>query len=162
MGELRTRSAQQMQRAFVSEYATPTSGEPKWESKDALTSAEMAAKPITPEQMRNAAAADARYRSSHMEVEAKLGPEDFDMVRRKRMIYRSKQRGWLEADLLLGTWAVEVSYVLCRCGVSALKHACTHARMHACTHTLHTPPNPARTHPLTPPPSSECAAPHPC
>jgi hypothetical protein len=125
IGESQTRSAQQMQRAFVSEYATPTSGEPKWESKDALTSAEMAAKPITPEQMHNAAAADARYRSSHMEVEAKLGPEDFDMVRRKRMIYRSKQRGWLEADLLLGTWAVEVSYVLCS-GVSALKHACTH------------------------------------
>lgn len=23
------------------------------------------------------------------------------------MIYRSKQRGWLEADLLLGSWAVE-------------------------------------------------------
>jgi len=26
-------------------------------------------------------------------------------VRRKRLIYRSKQRGWLEVDLLLGTWA---------------------------------------------------------
>lgn len=25
--------------------------------------------------------------------------------RRKRLIYRSKQRGWLEVDLLLGTWA---------------------------------------------------------
>lgn len=29
-----------------------------------------------------------------------------DAVRRKRMIYRSKQRGWLEADLLMGSWAV--------------------------------------------------------
>lgn len=26
-------------------------------------------------------------------------------IRRKRLIYRSKQRGWLEVDLLLGTWA---------------------------------------------------------
>ena len=25
--------------------------------------------------------------------------------RQKRLIYRSKQRGWLEVDLLLGTWA---------------------------------------------------------
>ncbi|CAM9265838.1 unnamed protein product [Ectocarpus fasciculatus] len=28
-----------------------------------------------------------------------------DAVRRKRLVYRSKQRGWLEVDLLLGTWA---------------------------------------------------------
>uniref|UniRef100_A0A7S1DBR3 Succinate dehydrogenase assembly factor 2, mitochondrial n=1 Tax=Cyclophora tenuis TaxID=216820 RepID=A0A7S1DBR3_CYCTE len=28
-------------------------------------------------------------------------------VRRKRLVYRSKQRGWLEVDLLLGTWAHE-------------------------------------------------------
>jgi succinate dehydrogenase assembly factor 2 len=26
-------------------------------------------------------------------------------IRRKRLLYRSKQRGWLEVDLLLGTWA---------------------------------------------------------
>jgi succinate dehydrogenase assembly factor 2 len=26
-------------------------------------------------------------------------------ARKKRLIYRSKQRGWLEVDLLLGTWA---------------------------------------------------------
>jgi succinate dehydrogenase assembly factor 2 len=30
-----------------------------------------------------------------------------DLNRRKRMIYRSKQRGWLEADLLMGSWAAE-------------------------------------------------------
>jgi succinate dehydrogenase assembly factor 2 len=28
-------------------------------------------------------------------------------IRQKRLIYRSKQRGWLEVDLLLGTWASE-------------------------------------------------------
>lgn len=28
-------------------------------------------------------------------------------VRKKRLLYRSKQRGWLEVDLLLGTWASE-------------------------------------------------------
>lgn len=39
-----------------------------------------------------------------------LGPDsnenDLD-IRRKRLVYRSKQRGWLEVDLLLGTWASE-------------------------------------------------------
>jgi succinate dehydrogenase assembly factor 2 len=29
------------------------------------------------------------------------------VVRRKRLIYRSKQRGWLEVDLLLGSWATQ-------------------------------------------------------
>jgi succinate dehydrogenase assembly factor 2 len=32
-------------------------------------------------------------------------PVDDIETRRKRLIYRSKQRGWLEVDLLLGTWA---------------------------------------------------------
>lgn len=31
--------------------------------------------------------------------------ENEEMVRRKRLIYRAKQRGWLEADILLGSWA---------------------------------------------------------
>ncbi len=30
-----------------------------------------------------------------------------DFVRRKRLIYRSKQRGLLEVDLLLGKWAAD-------------------------------------------------------
>ena len=30
---------------------------------------------------------------------------DADEANRKRIIYRSKQRGWLEVDLLLGRWA---------------------------------------------------------
>lgn len=33
-------------------------------------------------------------------------------VRRKRLIYRSKQRGWLEVDLLLGSWAAENAHRL--------------------------------------------------
>lgn len=34
-------------------------------------------------------------------------PVDDIAIRQKRLIYRSKQRGWLEVDLLLGTWASE-------------------------------------------------------
>lgn len=34
-----------------------------------------------------------------------MSPDELDINRRKRMIYRSKQRGWLEADLLMGSWA---------------------------------------------------------
>jgi succinate dehydrogenase assembly factor 2 len=35
------------------------------------------------------------------------GSSAVDDLRRKRLLYRSKQRGWLEVDLLLGTWASE-------------------------------------------------------
>lgn len=38
------------------------------------------------------------YRDDHIEPE---------VVHRKKLIYRSKQRGWLEVDLLLGSWAEE-------------------------------------------------------
>lgn len=34
-----------------------------------------------------------------------MAPEEADIAKRKRLIYRSKQRGWLEVDLLLGSWA---------------------------------------------------------
>eukprot|EP00934_Nitzschia_sp_Nitz4_P008965 Nitzschia sp. Nitz4//scaffold22_size323478//284619//285149//NITZ4_000584-RA/size323478-processed-gene-0.424-mRNA-1//1//CDS//3329543168//8955//frame0 len=34
-------------------------------------------------------------------------PKEGDETRRRRLIYRAKQRGWLEVDLLLGTWASE-------------------------------------------------------
>ena len=34
-------------------------------------------------------------------------PDDGIETRRKRLVYRSKQRGWLEVDLLLGTWACD-------------------------------------------------------
>lgn len=33
--------------------------------------------------------------------------EEYDSVRRRRLIYRAKQRGWLEADILVGSWARE-------------------------------------------------------
>mmetsp|Transcript_23403 Transcript_23403/g.32795 ORF Transcript_23403/g.32795 Transcript_23403/m.32795 type:complete len:195 (+) Transcript_23403:81-665(+) len=39
--------------------------------------------------------------------QASLGDDTELDVRKKRLVYRSKQRGWLEVDLLLGTWASE-------------------------------------------------------
>jgi succinate dehydrogenase assembly factor 2 len=50
---------------------------------------------------------DYNYRNQHLIVENKLSSSDRDIVRRKRMIYRSKQRGWLEVDILLGSWAAK-------------------------------------------------------
>ena len=44
---------------------------------------------------------DAKIKAEHFAL-----PADAD-VRRKRLIYRSKQRGWLEVDVLLGVWASE-------------------------------------------------------
>jgi succinate dehydrogenase flavin-adding protein (antitoxin of CptAB toxin-antitoxin module) len=29
----------------------------------------------------------------------------FDSARKKQLLYRSRQRGWLELDLILGSWA---------------------------------------------------------
>jgi succinate dehydrogenase flavin-adding protein (antitoxin of CptAB toxin-antitoxin module) len=40
--------------------------------------------------------------------EVSAGNEEIEFeVRKKRLIYRAKQRGWLEVDLLLGAWAKE-------------------------------------------------------
>ena len=50
---------------------------------------------------------DVNLRNRHLQIEGNLNEIDRDIVRRKRMIYRSKQRGWLEADLLMGSWAVK-------------------------------------------------------
>jgi succinate dehydrogenase assembly factor 2 len=54
--------------------------------------------------------AELRRRHTVLELNAIVGKGDEgavneDEVRRKRLIYRSKQRGWLEVDLLLGSWA---------------------------------------------------------
>lgn len=39
-------------------------------------------------------------------VNSELSMEDLELeVRKKRLVYRAKQRGWLEVDLLCGTWA---------------------------------------------------------
>ena len=70
---------------------------------------------VTPELLAKSAAADARMRRDYDAVPARFAPhaqpgggaaevgarEAF----RKRLLYRSKQRGWLEVDLQLGTWA---------------------------------------------------------
>ncbi|KAJ1450599.1 Flavinator of succinate dehydrogenase-domain-containing protein [Pelagophyceae sp. CCMP2097] len=48
----------------------------------------------------------ANVRWDELMTEHRLIPADL-VTRKKRLIYRSKQRGWLEVDLLLGTWAVE-------------------------------------------------------
>mmetsp|Transcript_4261 Transcript_4261/g.10651 ORF Transcript_4261/g.10651 Transcript_4261/m.10651 type:complete len:241 (-) Transcript_4261:349-1071(-) len=43
----------------------------------------------------------------HIELPQEVHHDDGLTTRQKRLIYRSKQRGWLEVDLLLGTWASE-------------------------------------------------------
>eukprot|EP00428_Durinskia_dybowskii_P075010 CAMPEP_0170412596 /NCGR_PEP_ID=MMETSP0117_2-20130122/31059_1 /TAXON_ID=400756 /ORGANISM="Durinskia baltica, Strain CSIRO CS-38" /LENGTH=168 /DNA_ID=CAMNT_0010670309 /DNA_START=68 /DNA_END=574 /DNA_ORIENTATION=- len=48
-----------------------------------------------------------KLRGRHIEIEATMNSAERDFARRKRMIYRSKQRGWLEADILMGSWAVQ-------------------------------------------------------
>jgi len=55
---------------------------------------------------------DEKIRSRHHElhvpdsyVSSSTGADVVDEIRRRRLIYRSKQRGWLEVDILLGTWA---------------------------------------------------------
>ncbi len=50
---------------------------------------------------------DSMLRSRHLIIEGTLNEAEKLVARRKRMIYRSKQRGWLEADLLMGSWASE-------------------------------------------------------
>lgn len=46
---------------------------------------------------------DSLLRERHLAIEGALSAHERDLVRRKRMIYRSKQRGWLEVDILLGS-----------------------------------------------------------
>jgi len=61
---------------------------------------------LTIEQIIKVSETNNYLRTKHLEIEGNLKHYDKDIVRRKRMIYRSKQRGWLEADILLGSWAV--------------------------------------------------------
>ena len=78
--------------------------------------AEWQSKMDSPELVKVAAERDRSIRSKHHALNVAFprqsmspGQRSVDAieVRRKRLIYRSKQRGWLEVDLLMGTWAVE-------------------------------------------------------
>ncbi|GMF20909.1 unnamed protein product [Phytophthora lilii] len=69
---------------------------------------------MTKEQAARALARDAVIRAEHVAAASAFpaGSQgeravDADEANRKRIIYRSKQRGWLEVDLLLGRWASE-------------------------------------------------------
>lgn len=62
---------------------------------------------LSPQQIDKILSSDLRYRNQHIAVEQALDETERDEVRRKRMIYRSKQRGWLEVDILLGSWATK-------------------------------------------------------
>lgn len=62
---------------------------------------------LSPEQIRKIGENDKMLRDRHLVIEGNMPANERDVARRKRMIYRSKQRGWLEADLLLGSWAKE-------------------------------------------------------
>ena len=78
--------------------------------------AEWQSKGDPPSLMEYSAKRDKSIRLQHHALNTNFPPQsmspgqstvDADEVRRKRLIYRSKQRGWLEVDLLMGTWAVE-------------------------------------------------------
>jgi succinate dehydrogenase assembly factor 2 len=43
----------------------------------------------------------------YIQLPVEADDDTTQQVRRKRLVYRSKQRGWLEVDLLLGMWASE-------------------------------------------------------
>eukprot|EP00607_Mallomonas_marina_P001143 CAMPEP_0182430790 /NCGR_PEP_ID=MMETSP1167-20130531/43374_1 /TAXON_ID=2988 /ORGANISM="Mallomonas Sp, Strain CCMP3275" /LENGTH=166 /DNA_ID=CAMNT_0024616271 /DNA_START=81 /DNA_END=581 /DNA_ORIENTATION=- len=62
---------------------------------------------LTPEKVKQVKNTDLKLRLQHLAFESELEPKLRDEVRRRRMIYRSKQRGWLEVDLLMGSWAAE-------------------------------------------------------
>ncbi|RLN92945.1 hypothetical protein BBJ28_00003340 [Nothophytophthora sp. Chile5] len=59
---------------------------------------------ISKEQAKKALERGAAIRADHFAAKEEF-PIDGDEANRKRVIYRSKQRGWLEVDLLLGSWA---------------------------------------------------------
>lgn len=52
-------------------------------------------------------ARDREIRANYDAIKPKLDEKEYDDVRRKRLIYRSKQRGWLEVDILMGSWAAK-------------------------------------------------------
>ena len=69
---------------------------------------------LTSTQLDKIVSADKKYRLQHVQLENTLSDAERDSVRRRRMIYRSKQRGWLEVDILLGSWATKyVPHLTC-------------------------------------------------
>ncbi|DAZ94015.1 TPA: hypothetical protein N0F65_001626, partial [Lagenidium giganteum] len=67
---------------------------------------------VTPEQAERAVSRSEQIRREHFGYKHEFPEEsqgehtvDAEEANRKRIIYRSKQRGWLEVDLLLGSWA---------------------------------------------------------
>ncbi|KAG3113570.1 hypothetical protein PI124_g7574 [Phytophthora idaei] len=69
-------------------------------------------KSISQEQAKRALERSAAIRADHFATNGDFPSSsqgdhlvDSDEANRKRIIYRSKQRGWLEVDLLLGRWA---------------------------------------------------------
>lgn len=53
-----------------------------------------------------------QMRSEYEAIKPTMNENEYDEVRRKRLIYRSKQRGWLEVDILLGSWAAKHVHLL--------------------------------------------------
>ncbi|ETK84784.1 hypothetical protein F441_10468 [Phytophthora nicotianae CJ01A1] len=69
-------------------------------------------KSISQDQAKRALERSAAIRADHISAKGDFPASsqgdhqvDSDEANRKRIIYRSKQRGWLEVDLLLGRWA---------------------------------------------------------
>ncbi|TDH70336.1 hypothetical protein CCR75_002906 [Bremia lactucae] len=71
-------------------------------------------KSISEDQAKQALERSAAIRADHLAIKSEFPTSSqgdhvvsTDEANRKRIIYRSKQRGWLEVDLLLGRWASE-------------------------------------------------------
>jgi succinate dehydrogenase flavin-adding protein (antitoxin of CptAB toxin-antitoxin module) len=87
---------------FFSAEAKKESGDENWMPSNWVNEdKDMSNLPgLSPEQLEKIAKTDYALREKHV-----TATPETDEARRKRMIYRSKQRGWLEADLLMGSWA---------------------------------------------------------
>jgi succinate dehydrogenase assembly factor 2 len=59
------------------------------------------------ERLQKMAENNQKLTESYGEIKGNFSKEEYDTIRRRRIIYRAKQRGWLEADILVGSWAKE-------------------------------------------------------
>ena len=62
---------------------------------------------VVEEHLQKMAQNDKRLTESYGKIKGDFSAKEVDEIRRRRVIYRAKQRGWLEADILLGSWAKE-------------------------------------------------------